>query len=104
MPSACHVTGYIYVLRSKSEDPEIKNIKNLYKIVNMHSQKFEDLVHQVLAEVNFRFKVADDKGEMYEATEWYVVPLEIIVGYVNKLFDSYIYQKVNKNGRFCGFL
>lgn len=26
------VTGYIYVLRSKSENPEIRNIKNLYKI------------------------------------------------------------------------
>lgn len=39
----------------------------------MHSQKFEDLVHQVLQTVNFRFKVADDKGEMHEATEWYQV-------------------------------
>ena len=26
------VTGYIYVLRSKSENPEIRNIKDLYKI------------------------------------------------------------------------
>ena len=26
------VTGYIYVLRSKSENPEVKGIKNLYKI------------------------------------------------------------------------
>ncbi|WP_295357470.1 GIY-YIG nuclease family protein [uncultured Prevotella sp.] len=117
------VTGYIYVLRSLSENPEINNIKNLYKIgfstnrvenrvanaeheptylmapveivstykiVNMHSQKFEDLVHQVLQEVNFRFKVADDKGEMHEATEWYQVPLEIIDSIIQKIMNGTI--------------
>jgi len=128
--SGDQVTGYIYVLRSKSENPEIKNVKNLYKIgfstnrveervanaeheptylmapveivstykiVNMHSQKFEDLVHQVLAEVNFRFKVADDKGEMHEATEWYVVPLEIIDSIIQKIMNgTIIYFSYNK--------
>ncbi len=117
------VTGYIYVLRSMSENPEIKDIKNLYKIgfstnsveervanaeheptylmasveivctyriVNMNSQKFEDLVHQVLHEVNFRFKVADDNGEMHEATEWYQVPLEIIDSIIQKIMDGTI--------------
>lgn len=117
------VTGYIYVLRSLSENPEINNIKNLYKIgfstnrvenrvanaeheptylmapveivstymiVNMHSQKFEDLVHKVLHEVNFRFKVADDKGEMHEATEWYQVPLEIIDSIIQKIMNGTI--------------
>lgn len=125
------VTGYIYVLRSKSDNPEIKNIKNLYKIgfstnrveervanaeheptylmapveivstykiVNMHSQKFEDLVHQVLQEVNFRFKVADDKGELHEATEWYVVPLEIIDSIIQKIMNgTIIYFSYNKD-------
>lgn len=124
------VTGYIYVLRSLSENPEIKNVKNLYKIgfstnrveervanaeheptylmapveivstykiVNMHSQKFEDLVHQVLREVNFRFKVADDKGEMHEATEWYQVPLEIIDSIIQKIMNgTIIYFSYNK--------
>ena len=124
------VTGYIYVLRSKSDHPEIKNIKNLYKIgfstnpveerianaeheptylmapveivstykiVNMHSQKFEDLVHQVLQEANFRFKVADDKGELHEATEWYVVPLEIIDSIIEKIMTgTIIYFSYNK--------
>ena len=124
------VTGYIYVLRSKSENPEIRNIKNLYKIgfstnrveervanaeheptylmapveivstykiVNMHSQKFEDLVHQVLQTVNFRFRVADDKGEMHEATEWYQVPLEIIDSIIQKIMNgTIIYFAYNK--------
>ena len=117
------VTGYIYVLRSKSDNPEISSIKNLYKIgfstnrveerianaeheptylmapveivstykiVNMHSQKFEDLVHQVLQAVNFRFKVADDKGELHEATEWYVVPLEIVDSIIQKIMNGTI--------------
>lgn len=117
------VTGYIYVLRSLSSNPEIKEIKDLYKIgfstnrveervanaeheptylmapveivsvykiVNMHSQKFENLVHQVLKEVNFSFKVADDKGVMHEATEWYQVPLEIIDSIVQRIMDGTI--------------
>lgn len=117
------VTGYIYVLRSLSDNPEIRNIKDLYKIgfstnrveervanaeheptylmapveivssykiVNMHSQKFEDLVHQVLKEVNFRFKVADDKGVMHEATEWYQVPIEIVDRIIQKIMDGSI--------------
>ena len=121
---------YIYVLRSKSENPEISNIKNLYKIgfstkrveervanaeheptylmapveivstykiVNMHSQKFEDLVHQVLQTVNFRFRVADDKGEMHEAMEWYQVPLEIIDSIIQKIMNgTIIYFAYNK--------
>lgn len=124
------VTGYIYVLRSKSDNPEIRNIKNLYKIgfstnpveerianaeheptylmapveivstykiVNMHSQKFEDLVHQVLQEANFRFKVADDKGELHEATEWYVVPLEIVDSVIQKIMNgTIVYFSYNK--------
>ena len=117
------VTGYVYVLRSKSENPEIKNVCNLYKIgfstnsveervanaeheptylmapveivctykiVNMHSQKFENLVHEVLQDVNFRFRVADDKGEVHEATEWYQVPLEIIDSIIRKIMDGTI--------------
>ena len=116
-------TGYVYVLRSLSDNPEISSVKNLYKIgfsansvesrianaeheptylmapveivctykiVNMNSQKFEDLLHKVLREVNFRFRVADDKGEMHEATEWYVVPLEIVDSIVQKIMNGTI--------------
>ena len=124
------VTGYIYVLRSKSDNPEVRNIKNLYKIgfstnrveerianaeheptylmapvevvstykiVNMHSQKFEDLVHRVLQEVNFRFKVADDNGDLHEAMEWYVVPLEIIDSIIEKIMNgTIVYFSYNK--------
>ena len=124
------VTGYVYVLRSLSDKPEIRNIKNLYKIgfstnrveervanaeheptylmapveivgsykiVNMHSHKFEDLIHQVLKKVNFRFKVTDDMGIIHEATEWYQVPLEIIDCVIQRIMDgsivSYSYNR-----------
>lgn len=72
-------------------------IVSTYKIVNMHSQKFEDLVHQVLQEVNFRFKVVDDKGELHEATEWYVVPLGIVDSIIEKIMTgTIIYFSYNK--------
>ena len=124
------VTGYVYVLRSLSTNPEIRNIKDLYKIgfstnrveqrvanaeheptylmapveivgsykiVNMHSHKFEDLIHQVLKEVNFRFKVTDDMGIIHEATEWYQVPLEIIDCVIQRIMDgSIVYYSYNR--------
>ncbi|TFH83384.1 hypothetical protein [Segatella hominis] len=54
-------------------------------------------MHQVLQAVNFRFKVADDKGEMHEATEWYQVPLEIIDSIIQKIMNgTIIYFAYNK--------
>lgn len=101
------VSGYIYVLRSLSRNPEISNQQNLYKIgfstnvveerianaeheptylmapvkivatykvVNMHSQKFENLVHQLLKAVQFHVTVVDNNGLSHEPKEWFVVP------------------------------
>ena len=124
------VTGYIYVLKSLSDDPQIKNVENLYKIgfstnpveqrvanavheptylmapvkivsvykiVNMNSHKFEDLLHQVISSANFQVTVTDDNGEPHEATEWYVVPLEIVDSIIQKIMDgSIIYYTYNK--------
>ena len=54
-------------------------------------------MHQVLQAVNFRFKVADDKGEMHEATEWYQVQLEIIDSIIQKIMNgTIIYFSYNK--------
>ena len=54
-------------------------------------------MHQVLQAVNFRFKVADDKGEMHEATEWYQVQLEIIDSIIQKIMNgTIIYFAYNK--------
>ena len=116
-------TGYIYVLQSLSEDPNISKEKDLYKIgftkntveerianatheptylmapvkiaaiykvINLHSQKFEDLVHQILKNVQFQVKVIDDKGLLHEPQEWFVVPLSIVDAIIRKIADGTI--------------
>lgn len=117
------VSGYLYVLKSLSDNPVIASQKDLYKIgftintveerianavneptylmapvqivetfkiVNMNSQKFEALVHQVFDAVNYHVQITDDKGEVHTPTEWYVVPLEIIEIVVEKIQDGTI--------------
>ena len=117
------VTGYIYVLSSLSDNPDIKTEKNLYKIgfttdrvedrianaekeptylmapvrivatykvVNMNSQKFEDLVHQLLKPVQFQVSVFDDKGTEHEPQEWFIVPLPVVDVIIQKIMDGSI--------------
>ena len=117
------VTGYIYVLSSLSDNPDIKSEKNLYKIgfttesvedrianaekeptylmapvkivasykvVNMNSQKFEDLVHQLLKPVQFQVSVFDDKGIEHEPQEWFIVPLPVVDVIIQKIMDGSI--------------
>lgn len=117
------VTGYIYVLSSLSDNPIIKNQKDLYKIgystnsveertanaeheptylmapvkivakykvVNLHSQKFEDLVHQILKPVQFHVTVVDNKGVSHEPKEWFVVPLNVIDIIIARIMDDSI--------------
>ena len=105
------VTGYIYVLRSCSEKPEIAGQPNLYKIglttnrveerianaandptylmapveviatykvVNMNSQKFEEIIHQVLRSVQLVVKVYDAEGVEHQPREWFIVPFGIV--------------------------
>ena len=117
------VTGYIYVLSSLSDNPDIKSEKNLYKIgfttdrvedrianaekeptylmapvkivasykvVNMNSQKFEDLVHQLLKPVQFQVSVLDDKGIGHEPQEWFIVPLPVVDVIIQKIMDGSI--------------
>ena len=118
-----NVTGYIYVLSSLSEDPAVKEVKNLYKIgfttnsveqrianaendptylmapvkivatykvVNLNSQKFEDLVHQLLKHVQFQVTVFDDKGIEHQPQEWFVVPLPVVDVIIMKIMDGSI--------------
>ena len=117
------VTGYIYVLSSLSDNPTIKEQKNLYKIgystnsveerianaaheptylmapvkivatykvVNLHSQKFEDMVHQILKPVQFHVTVVDDDGLSHEPKEWFVVPLNVIDIIIARIMDNSI--------------
>ncbi|MDD2961278.1 MAG: GIY-YIG nuclease family protein [Muribaculaceae bacterium] len=124
------VTGSIYILSSLSEQPEIANQSDLYKIgfttnsveeriadatndptyllapvkvetsykiVNMISQKFEALIHQVLDSVQMQISIIDKTGVTYHPREWYVVPFEVIETIINKILDgsivNYIYNQ-----------
>lgn len=117
------VTGYIYVLRSLSEDLTIKSQHNLYKIgfsttvveerianaaneptylmapveivasykvVNLHSQRFEDMIHQILKPVQYHLTVFDHKGEEHHPKEWFVVPLNVVDAIIEKIMDGSI--------------
>lgn len=57
---------------------------------DIHPQKFEDLVHQILKNVQFQVKVIDDKGLLHEPKEWFVVPLSIVDAIIRKIADGTI--------------
>lgn len=67
-----------------------------YKVVNLHSQKFEDLVHQILKSVQFHVTVVDDNGFSHEPKEWFIVPLSVVDAIIRKIMDgtiiNYIYN------------
>ncbi len=69
-------------------------IVSTYKVVNMNSQKFENLIHQFLKSVQFHVTVIDDNGREHEPKEWFVVPLNIIDIIVDKIVDGSIVHYV----------
>ncbi len=62
----------------------------IYKVVNLHSQKFEDLIHQVLKAAQFHITVVDDEGLSHEPKEWFVVPLSVVNTIIKKIIDGSI--------------
>lgn len=65
-------------------------IQASYKVVNMNSQKFEDLIHQLLKPVQFQVSVFDDKGIEHQPQEWFVVPLPVVDVIIQKIMDGSI--------------
>ena len=67
-----------------------------YKVVNMNSQKFEDLVHQLLKPVQLQFSVFDNNGIEHQPEEWFIVPLPVVDVIIKKIMDGtivgYIYN------------
>ena len=61
-----------------------------YKVVNLNSQKFEDLVHQLLKQVQFQVKVFDEKGIEHQPQEWFIVPLPVVDVIIKKIMDGSI--------------
>ena len=67
-----------------------------YKVVNMNSQKFEDLVHQLLKPVQLQVSVFDNNGIEHQPEEWFIVPLPVVDVIIKKIMDGtivgYIYN------------
>ena len=65
-------------------------IQASYKVVNMNSQKFEDLIHQLLKPVQFQVSVFDDNGVEHQPQEWFMVPLPVVDVIIQKIMDGSI--------------
>ncbi len=61
-----------------------------YKVVNMNSQMFEDLIHQLLMSVQFQVYVYDEQGIEHQPQEWFVVPLPVVDVIIKKIMDGSI--------------
>ena len=61
-----------------------------YKVVNLNSQKFEDLVHLMLKPVQFQVTVFDDEGKEHQPHEWFIVPLPVVDVIIKKIMDGSI--------------
>ena len=66
------------------------NIVATYKVVNLNSQKFEDLIHQLLMPVQYQVMVYDHQGIHHQPVEWFVVPLPVIDAIIRKIMDGTI--------------
>lgn len=71
----------------------VKIVAN-YKVVNLNSQKFEDLVHQILKSVQFHVTVVDDNNFSHEPKEWFIVPLSVVDAIIRKIMDGTIINYV----------
>lgn len=65
-------------------------VEATYKVVNMNSQKFEDLIHQLLKPVQFQVSVFDDEGVEHQPQEWFVVALSVVDAIIQKIMDGSI--------------
>ena len=61
-----------------------------YKVVNLNSHKFEDLVHLLLKPVQYQVVVYDENGIAHQPQEWFVVPLPVVDMIIKKIMDGTI--------------
>lgn len=119
-------TGYIYVLRSQSDDPFIaknrsiihkigvtggdvkKRIANArkdptylladveivatFKLANINRTKFEALLHKVFDSARLDVELKDRFGIPVQPQEWFLVPLEVIEGVIEKIQEGTLDQ------------
>ena len=63
-----------------------------YKLFNIKSSKFENLVQQIFSNVKLDIDVIDRFGKPVKPEEWFLVPLEVIKDTINKIMDGSITQ------------
>lgn len=61
-----------------------------YKVVNIHSQKLEHLIHTVLKQAQYHVTVIDDQGEEHHPDEWYVVHLNMVEEIIQRIVQGTI--------------
>lgn len=62
----------------------------VFDAYNMPPQKFEKLIHRFFSEVCVDLKVADNKGEMHQPREWFIVPYDVIVQVISLIENEQI--------------
>ncbi len=62
----------------------------VFDAYNMSTQKFEKLIHRFFAKVCVDLKVADNKGQMHQPREWFIVPYNVIVQAINLIANEQI--------------
>jgi len=72
----------------------------IYKAYNMRTQKFENLLHRVLANAKLDLSLSDKSGRSYIPAEWFVAPLAVIDEVINLIINgaivNYYYDKNNE--------
>lgn len=61
-----------------------------YKVVNIHSQKLEHLIHTVLKQAQYHVTVIDDQGQEHHPDEWYVVHLNMVEEIIQRIVQGSI--------------
>lgn len=61
-----------------------------YKVVNIHSQKLEHLIHNVLKQAQYHVTVIDDQGQEHRPDEWYVVHLSMVEEIIQRIVQGTI--------------
>lgn len=59
-------------------------------MVNLHSQRFEDMTHQILKPVQFHLTVFEHNGVEHHPKKWFVVPLNVVDAIIEKIMDGSI--------------
>jgi len=61
-----------------------------YKLFNIKSSKFENLVQQIFSNVNVDIDIIDRFGNPVKPNEWFFVPLDVIKDAIQKIIDGSI--------------